>query len=82
MEMDAQEIDARVRQVIAAQLEIPAEQVRGPARFREDLQADSLALVEVALSLEEAFHLTIPEADTDGLRTVQDAIDYVRARVG
>ena len=79
--MDALAVEAKVKQIISAELELPVEQVRGPLSFRDDLKADSLAVVELVLHLEDEFKIEIPEDDTDRIRTVQEAVDYVKARV-
>ncbi|MBA3549358.1 MAG: acyl carrier protein [Nannocystis sp.] len=73
------DIDAEVKRIIQEQLEI--EDVKPEAAFIDDLGADSLVLVELVLTLEEAFGIEIPDEDTDKLRLVQDAIDYVKAKL-
>ena len=75
----AENIEARVKEIIAQQLEVSPEQVREAASFTEDLKADSLAVVELVLALEEAFKIEIPDEDTEQIKTVQDAIDYIKA---
>ena len=75
----AENIEARVKEIIAQQLEVSPEQVRPQASFTEDLKADSLAVVELVLALEEAFKIEIPDEDTEQIKTVQDAIDYIKA---
>jgi acyl carrier protein len=75
----ADNIEARVKEIIAQQLEVSPEQVRGAASFTEDLKADSLAVVELVLALEEAFKIEIPDEDTEQIKTVQDAVDYIKA---
>ena len=45
--------------------------------FIDDLGADSLGLVELVLAFEEAFEIDIPDEDTEKIRTVQDAVDYI-----
>ena len=75
----AENIEARVNEIIAQQLEVSPEQVQGTASFTEDLKADSLAVVELVLALEEAFKIEIPDEDTEQIKTVQDAIDYIKA---
>jgi acyl carrier protein len=75
----AENIEARVKEIIAQQLEVSPEQVQGTASFTEDLKADSLAVVELVLALEEAFKIEIPDEDTEQIKTVQDAIDYIKA---
>ncbi len=53
--------------------------MQATASFTEDLKADSLAVVELVLALEEAFKIEIPDEDTEQIKTVQDAIDYIKA---
>ena len=77
--MDDQQIETKVKEIVCAQLEVSPEQVKGPASFVDDLKADSLAVVELVLALEESFKIEIPEEDTEQIKTVQDAIDYIKA---
>ena len=74
----AENIEARVKEIIAQQLEVNPEQVRPEASFTDDLKADSLAVVELVLALEEAFSIEIPDEDTEQIRTVKDAIEYIK----
>ena len=76
--MDAQQIEAKVKDIICAQLEVSPEQVKGSASFVDDLKADSLAVVELVLALEQEFKITIPEEDTEQIKTVGDAINYIK----
>ncbi len=52
------------------------------ARFSEDLDADSLDLVEAVLALEEEFGVSIPEDEMEGVKTVGQAVDLVATKVG
>jgi acyl carrier protein len=81
MQMTGSDVSERVRALIANNLDVPLEQVRPEASFINDLQADSLAIVELVLALEEEFGVEIPDEATDKIRAVQDAIDYIAARV-
>jgi acyl carrier protein len=74
------DIAQRVREVIAKSLSVAIEDVKPESSFINDLGADSLAIVELVLAFEEAFELDIPDEDTEKIRTVQDAIDYIQAR--
>ena len=60
---------------------MPADQVIGKASFVDDLKADSLAVVELVLALEESFKIEIPDEDTEQIKTVQDATDYIKAHL-
>ena len=71
-------VEQKVKEIICAQLEVSPEQVKPEASFTDDLKADSLAVVELVLALEEAFSIEIPDEDTEQIKTVQDAIDYIK----
>ena len=73
------DIEKKVREIIAAQLEISMDKVKLDARFIDDLKADSLAVVELVLALEENFNIEIPDEDTEQIKTVKDAIEYIKA---
>jgi acyl carrier protein len=72
-------VEERVRKIIVEQLEVAPDKVLPAASFSEDLKADSLAVVELVLALEEAFKLEIPDEDTEKIKTVGDAINYIKA---
>lgn len=72
-------IDAKVNEIICQQLEVSPEQLRPEASFVDDLKADSLAVVELVLALEQEFKLEIPEEDTERIKTVKDAVDYIKS---
>jgi acyl carrier protein len=72
-------IDAKVNEIICQQLEVSPEQLRPEASFVDDLKADSLAVVELVLALEQEFKLEIPEEDTERIKTVGDAITYIKS---
>ncbi|MDI6856737.1 MAG: acyl carrier protein [Dehalococcoidia bacterium] len=73
----------RVRKIIVEQLGVDEEQVVPSASFVDDLNADSLDLVELIMSMEEEFSkdgkpLEISDEDAEKIVTVQDAIDYLK----
>ena len=72
-------VEQKVKEIICAQLEVSPEQVKPEASFTDDLKADSLAVVELVLALEEAFSIEIPDEDTEHIKTVKDAIEYIKA---
>lgn len=57
---------------------IPADSVKPEASFSDDLDLDSLTMVEVVVACEEKFNVRIPDDDVPGLKTVGDAVTYVR----
>ncbi|MBP7333579.1 MAG: acyl carrier protein [Candidatus Cloacimonas sp.] len=63
-------------------LGVEESQVIPSANFIEDLRADSLDTVELVMAFEEEFGLTIPDEDQDKLRTVGQAIDYLKEKLG
>jgi len=80
--MELAEIDAKVRKVLAEQLAVDEAQVVPDARFAEDLNADSLDLVEAVLALEEEWGIEIPEEEMDGVKTVGQAVTLVASKLG
>jgi acyl carrier protein len=68
----------RVKEIIAKELEVDAKQLQPEAKFIEDLGADSLDIVELVMALEEEFGLDIPDEDADKLKTVGDAMNYLK----
>ena len=80
--MDMNELQTKVCTILAENLSIPIEQVTPQARFQEDLDADSLDLVEAVLALEEEFNVTIPEEEMEGVQTVGQAIQLVADKLG
>jgi acyl carrier protein len=80
--MDRTDALSTIRQVAAEVLSVDPDQVTETARFKEDLDADSLDLVELVMGLEERFDIEVPEDDLDGVTTVGQAVDLVLAKVG
>jgi acyl carrier protein len=80
--MTRQEIEERVRKVLSEQLARDESDVTMEARFDEDLDADSLDLVEVVLALEEELGVNIPEEEMEGVKTVGQAVDLVATKLG
>ncbi len=68
---------SRVKKIIAEQLGVDEAEVVPTASFVEDLNADSLDLVELIMSLEEAFGMEISDEEAENIKTVQDAVDYI-----
>jgi acyl carrier protein len=72
-------IDARVRSIIADQLGITEDEIKPESKFIEDLGADSLDIVELIMAMEEEFQTEIPDEEAEKIRSVGDAIEYVKA---
>ena len=73
------DIEQRVKKVIAEQLSINEADIKNESAFIEDLGADSLDTVELVMALEDAFKIEIPDDQQEKVRTVQQAIDYIQA---
>lgn len=74
-------IETKVRKIIADKLSrVDIEDVLPEASLVDDLGADSLALVELMMTMEEQFEIDMDEDESDKLRTVQDVIDYIKSR--
>lgn len=80
--MDRAPIEARVKELLAEQLAVDPGKVTPDARFAEDLNADSLDLVEAVLALEEEWSIEIPEEEMEGVKTVGQAVDLVMGKLG
>jgi acyl carrier protein len=80
--MDRNEIEAKVRKVLAEQLAVDESQVTPEAKFAEDLNADSLDLTEAVLALEDEMGIEIPEDEMEKVKTVGQAIDLVASKLG
>jgi acyl carrier protein len=72
----------RVKEIIAKELEVDVKQLAPEAKFIEDLGADSLDIVELVMALEEEFGLDIADEDADKLKTVGDAMNYLKQHAG
>jgi len=76
------DIEQRVREIIADQLGEPIENITPEKDFVQDLGADSLDVVELVMALEEEFGIEIPEEDAEKIKTVGDAINYIKQKLG
>jgi acyl carrier protein len=71
----------RVKKIIVEQLGVEDDEVVPTASFVEDLNADSLDLVELIMSLEEEFGMEISDEEAEKIVSVQDAVDYINEHV-
>lgn len=75
------EVLTRIRDHLATELEIDPAQIREETRFKEDLEADSLDLVELTVELEDHYGIRIPDDQASRILTVGQAADFVFAHV-
>jgi acyl carrier protein len=73
----ANDIEAKVKAIIADQLGVSEEEIKPTSSFIEDLGADSLDIVELVMAMEEEFEVEIPDEEAENIKTVADAIAYI-----
>lgn len=74
-------IEVQVRSILAEQLGLELSEVRPEANILDDLGADSLDVVELVMSLEEAFDIEVPDEEVEAMRTIADVERYIAAAV-
>ncbi|NJK79054.1 MAG: acyl carrier protein [Chloroflexaceae bacterium] len=79
--MVSPDLETRLQKIIADQLGVEESKVVPEAAFINDLNADSLDLAELMMSLEDEFGVTISDEDTEKIVTVGDALNYLREHV-
>ena len=75
--MTRDEVMAKVREHLAAELEVEAAEIDDATRFREDLDADSLDLYELVMELEDTYGVKVSEEQAAAIETVGQAVDFV-----
>ena len=78
----SEDIQAQITEIICEQLDVEPGDVDPSKSFTDDLGADSLAIVELVLALEEKFDVKIPDDEVDGIKTVGDAVNFIKAKQG
>lgn len=76
----AEDIFAKVKEIIVDRLGVDADKVTPEATFRDDLDADSLDVVELVMELEDEFGLQFPDEDAEKIQTVGDAVEYIKSK--
>ena len=77
----ADNTEAKVKEIIINELGVDPDKVTSEASFVEDLGADSLDTVELVMAFEEEFGVDIPDEDAEQMRTVGDAVKYLKAQM-
>jgi acyl carrier protein len=79
--MDRSEIEARLKKLLVDELGLDEDKITPDATFDEDLEVDSLGVVEMLMALEDEFGVTIPDEEAEEIRTVSEAVDVVLAKL-
>jgi acyl carrier protein len=77
-----EDVFEQVKEIIVNLLEVEPDKVTPDASFNEDLEADSLDLVELIMEFEEKFGQAISDEDAQKIKTVGQAVDYVKTHMG
>ena len=73
-------VEEKVTGIVSEQLGVSLEEITRTSSFIDDLKADSLDVVELVMSFEDEFGITIPDEDYEKIKTVGDAIDYIEKK--
>ena len=79
--MNREEVFARVRDHLSAELRVDASAIGDGTRFKDDLRADSLHLVELMVELEDSYGIRIPDDEAARIETVGQVVDFVASHV-
>ena len=74
-------IEQRVKKIVAEQLGVAEAEIKNEASFVNDLGADSLDTVELVMALEEEFDIEIPDEEAEKIQAVGQAVDYIKAHM-
>lgn len=67
----------KLKDIVVEQLDVEKDDIKLESSFQEDLDADSLDVVELIMAIEEEFEIEIPDEDAEKIARVKDAVDYI-----
>jgi len=79
--MERSEVESRIKNLLVSELGLDGSKVSAEARFEEDLEVDSLGVVELLMALEDEFGVKIPDEEAEEIATVGEAVDVVVAKL-
>ncbi len=79
--MDRADIESRLRDVLVSELGLDAQKITPEANFEQDLDVDSLGVVELLMAMEDEFGVKIPDDEAESIHTVGQAVDLVHAKL-
>ena len=80
-EMQVEEIRNKIKEIVSNVANIPVEKITDGASYQDDLQLDSLSMLEVGVDVDYEFKLQLPEEELQGIATIQDSVDLVVAKL-
>ena len=80
--MERPEIEAKMVDLLVEELGIDREKIAMTSKFEEDLEVDSLGVVELLMALEDNFDVNIPDEEAEAITTVSEAVDIVEGKLG
>lgn len=80
--MERSEIEAKLTDLLVEELGLDRDKVTASARFEEDLEVDSLGVVELLMALEDGFGVKIADEEAETITTVAQAVDIVESKLG
>ena len=75
-------IENKVKEILAHELGVDASTVKLDSKLKEDLGSDSLMMVEIVIRMEDEFKFEIPDEEAENIRTVEDAVNFVKKMEG
>jgi acyl carrier protein len=79
--MERPEIESKLSELLVEELGLDADKINLDARFEEDLEVDSLGVVELLMALEDNFGVQIPDEEAESIGTVGQAVDLVELKL-
>ena len=80
--MERTDIEAKLTDLLVDELGLERDSISAEAKFEEDLEVDSLGVVELLMAIEDNFDVKIPDEEAEAIGTVKDAVDIIAAKLG
>jgi acyl carrier protein len=80
--MERSEIEAKLTDLLVDELGLERDKIAVDAKFEEDLEVDSLGVVELLMAIEDNFDVKIPDEDAEKITTVGEAVDIISSKLG
>ena len=80
--MDRPEIESKLTDLLVDELGLERDKISSAAKFEEDLEVDSLGVVELLMAIEDNFDVKIPDEDAETITTVSEAVDIIVSKLG